>query len=159
MLKAHDLSLQVADKDSPNTSEEDAGNSDSCGARTWLRDLEDEYANAYIDQQAELGDREADASTHPCDQPQQGDIADTEKKTSRQLHGGTLWAQPCGPARRHDQHRPGGQYPHGQREVRHLCGYLRPLRGYEIAAPEHSGRACQEKTAAVTVGRSRGPGP
>src|ERR1039458_781198 len=153
-LTSHDWSPQVADKDSPNASKEDASKSDSCGAGTWLGDLEDEYADAHIDQHAQLGDREADAGPHPCDQPQQGNIADAEEETGRQLHGGTPWAQPCGSARRHDQHRPGGQDPQCQREVGHLCGHLRPLRGYEIAAPEHSGRACEEKPAAVAVGRS-----
>jgi hypothetical protein len=66
-LKSDDWSPQSADKDSPHAGEEDAGKSDSCGAGTWLGDLEDEYADAHVDQQAELGDREADAGAHPHD--------------------------------------------------------------------------------------------
>ena len=62
-----------------NTGNQDARKSHvGCpGARPWH--FEDPDADACIDQEAQLGDGEADTSAHPRDQAKQGQVADAEQ--------------------------------------------------------------------------------
>ena len=106
-----------------------------------LGHFEDENANACVDQQTELGDRETHAGSHPCDQPKQGKIAHAEEDAGRDLGRRNPRAQLCRPTRCGNQYRSGGEYAKGQGEVSQLRRILRPLRRHEVTAPQYAGSA------------------
>src|ERR1035437_1283902 len=149
------LSSQAADQDAAHGGKRDADDDYSRRLGPWFRHFEDENANACVDQQTELSDRETHAGTHPCDQPKQGKIANAEEDAGRDLRRRNPRAQLCRPTRCGNQYRSGGEYAKGHGEVSQLRRYLRPLCRHEVTAPQYAGSAGEQIPEPVAVSCSR----
>ncbi len=103
--------------------------------------MEGPDADAGVDQQAELGDGEAGSGADPCDEAEQGEVADAEQDAGAELRGCGPQAQPGRLAGREGQGQAGAEDSDGEREVAYLRGYCGPLCWNEVTSPQKPSRA------------------